>query len=92
MKYDGGLKENFPGVQNIEAVTEKGQARDIAAKKTNSGKSGKTLDESLKVVKYAEAIKDDYPKKAEALKNIYKKFSKKILTIMLTPIHAWMNG
>ena len=28
-EYHGGLKETFPGVQNIEAVTEKGQARDM---------------------------------------------------------------
>lgn len=64
-QHDSAVVENFPQVQ--QDMTPTGKSRDIAAKKTNSGKSGKTLDESLKVVKYAEAIKDDYPKKAEAL-------------------------
>lgn len=56
------LVENFPQTKSDNNVTQKnGKSRDIAAKKTNSGKSGKTLENSLQITRYADKIKADHP-------------------------------
>ena len=70
--------ENFP---TLVKTPTNGRSSDIAAKKTNTGWSGKTADNALKVKKYADGIKNSHPKLTKILINLLNDKSVYVSTI-----------